>query len=459
MVRKVMRRGKADGLLLNGRPVQHRLERYCKAKNVSPEDLVTSAPRRRQRRSASPVRVVGQSESAEQRLQSFFRSPSQPLASIASYGNTRIFEDIFWNTEVYLGAYLTTGPGSRFYRKQSDVAVQSGFSGHSLVFVRNDEVWKDTVSPVTVYNNIFDGFQALRNGFIASAFKSIREANGLIMVILEQQHPTLLAHLVAMLNDLMGNASSLAQKTLQYILEMATTVFGSSHPLATIVNKFYALSSAGEMGYVWRGVTDAFDRSFAVLEDSEVLEETRLRHFDGLRNLGQLNEAQTYLNVIYSKNGRAEDKNPEYILEKAFLLWLQNRSTEAEIKLRELMGLVEKVEDEVFSDATPSGSSLLQFDAFKCIYVLADTLEDLERIEEAKAMYWRAFKLASAAWGPDDVDTEWAGSELDDFLTNHGFVEESAALKAQYPHLLLRQELSPEDLQQLPVMSTESVAC
>ena len=159
MVRKVMRRGRADGLLLNGRPVQHRLERYCKAKNVSPEDLVASASRRRQRRSASPVRVVGQSELAEQRLQSFFRSPSKPSPPIAPYGNTRTYEDIFWNIEVYLSDYFTTGPGTRFYRKQSAVAVQNGFAGESLVLIRNDEVWKDAISPETMYKRIIDGLQ------------------------------------------------------------------------------------------------------------------------------------------------------------------------------------------------------------------------------------------------------------------------------------------------------------
>ena len=262
-----------------------------------------------------------------------------------------------------------------------------------------------------------------------------------------------------MLNELMGNASSLAQKTLQYILEMAKTVFKSSHPLSTIVNKFYALSSTGEKGYVWRGVTDALDRSFAVLEDSEVLEETHLRHLDGLRELGQLNEAQTYLDVIYSKNRRAEGKDPEYILYKAVFLSQQSRYMEAEIQFRELMGLVEEVEHEVFSDVTSSRSSLTRVDAYQCILFLADTLECLGRIEEAKPMYWRAFKLASAEWSPDSVRTESAGSVLDDFLTDHGFIEESTALKAQYPRLLLRQKLSLEDVQKLPAMSTESMAC
>jgi hypothetical protein len=58
-----------------------------------------------------------------------------------------------------------------------------------------------------------------------------------------------------------------------------------------------------------------------------------------------------------------------------------------------------------------------------CVFYLV-ALEDLDELDEAKALRRRAFDLCCRAQGPDNADTQITGSHLNKFLTRHGYFEE-----------------------------------
>jgi tetratricopeptide (TPR) repeat protein len=447
LVRRVRQTRGAEGLFFRGRPIQHRLERYCRENPTPPEGLENTFRGKMQRRSAYPVRVSGESESAEHRLLSFCPSPFQPSQPVALYGDIRSAEVILWNTEVYLNFYLATGPGTRYFRKDTVMAARKGLPAQSSVLVKNEGAWKDVVNPGHIFQHLLNATNALDYGFIGLAFKSIDKATKLIEVTLQQQEPSLLAYLFPILTDLMESSSNLGQKTLQFILSMAATVLGDRHPMSVVVKGFCTLSSPVDKCYVWRGVVDALSKSFAALEDSQLLHKTRSGYLYGLLRLGSIDEAHDYLDVIYYQDGKIEETNPRYAGYKSSFLILLGKYMEAESQLMRVMDVVQEVELEVLADATSAKSSITSVgDVFDCLYYLALALARLERIEEAKAIWWRAFEFASAAWGLDHIHTQLAGSILDDLLTEHGFVEESAALRAQHSWLLRRQKLPREYL-------------
>ncbi len=68
----------------------------------------------------------------------------------------------------------------------------------------------------------------------------------------------------------------------------------------------------------------------------------------------------------------------------------------------------------------------------------------MERIDEAKAVMTRYLEGLLDEYGPAMAHIRVAGCHFDDFLTRHGYIEESMALRAQHPWLLTRNEISKE---------------
>jgi hypothetical protein len=255
--------------LFRGRPVpMHRLVRYCKENNVPTENLKIAPLRKRQRLLESPSDSGSHTASAESGLQSLFRSPHQPSPSIAVYGDTRTTEVIIWNTEAYLNYYFTTGPGTLYYEVKPAAVAGKELPATSLVLVKNERAWEDVVNPRTMYHHMIEAVWALKAGFIDSAFKALDKGYDLVQVLFKQQAPTLLSYLFLLFVSMLNDNSIFMRNVRQFILDMAATVNGGTHPRSIILNSLYTVSSTADKFYAWRAVVDALTESFVKLEDS-----------------------------------------------------------------------------------------------------------------------------------------------------------------------------------------------
>jgi tetratricopeptide (TPR) repeat protein len=431
LVRKLKENRGSDPLVFKGRSVEmHKLVRFCKDNHVPPGDQEIATPRKRQRRLECPVDANRRVESAPHILQSLFRSPAEPIGPIALDGGMRTAELIIWNIENYLSSYFTTGPGNRYFKVDSSMQPP--------VLVKNKAAWKDVVKAYSIYKLASDAFLALEQGFVDSAFEAIGKANTLIKVVLEQQEPNFLAILFATLLECIIRRSQLARKTQEFIL---------AHPITMVAKQFCMLSSAAGKGFVWGAATDAVLKSFGVLEKSyKQLKDTQRTYFVGLRCLGLTSQAQSCLDVVFSNEGERKEKNTNYIYKTGVLLVHQGKLVAAEIRFRKCLELLKEAERDILAGTTNCSFARWWVEIANCRYFLAVILECTGRIDEAKAMGWRNVEFVSGARGHDRILTQFFGSHFDNFLTRHGYYEETATLRVQYPFLLLRKELPPENL-------------
>ena len=452
IVRTVRQKRLGGRILHNGRPINHRLVRYCKENSVSLGNLESPTHETQSPSGDRPVDFNSRAESAPRNLQSLFRAPFQPFTLIALHGGMRTAEEIIRNTHVYLDFYFSTGPGTRYYHKVDPTAMtvhRELPAQQFFILIRNEEAWNDAVDPIKMYSHIVDAFEILEKGFIDSAFTEIGKAFELVRTILEQQTPTLLSLLFRSLTYPADDSSGFARTKSQFILDMAVTVLGDAHPFTKIVHQLCKFSVAAEKSHVWRAVTDLLSSSFEVLEDSTSLHDVRYSYSAGVRDLGFLNEAENCFDVVYStKDGVFEEQNPVYIYNKAYLKFRRKKYLEAEIQYRKCLELLKEAEREILAGGSTDSewpsrwSNLIN----NCLFRLARILEHMNRIDEVEAMFGRALEFCSAAFGPDSARFQVGASRFDDFLTCYGYIEESAALKAQYPCLLARKRIPKEFL-------------
>jgi hypothetical protein len=446
LIRKVRQRGGVEKLLPNGRPLMPRLLRYCRENKVELRAIEAATYSNRRRRVNSPLDASTHADAAALKVQSLFRPPSQPSRPIAMYGDIRNAESIIWYTETYLDSYLTTGPGTLYYQVATVKAAPKKSTAQSLVWTRNESAWSSIVMTSTLFNRVVDAMEALRGGFTESAFEAVDEAHDLLPLFFRQQTPSLLSALINILATQVGGDSSFAQKLRQFILDMAATVLGTAHPLTMITNMLCTFLSTADQFLVWRAVTDSYDRFFGVVEDSETSKKIRWNYFLGLSEEGLILEAQDYLEVIDTADGVLREQDTGYLSEKAECLRKQGRYVEADFQYGRCLELLKEAEDDIMAHGRNSTFFYKRFETDKCLFGLARALENTERIDEAKVMYWRAFDFDCAAFGADSVHAQITGAELDDFLIYYGYLAESVMLRAQYPPLLRRNKLPPECL-------------
>ncbi|KAF7508934.1 hypothetical protein GJ744_008490 [Endocarpon pusillum] len=456
LIRRVRQTGRANPPLFKGRPVQmHRLVRYCKENKVPTSGLEAVVHRGGQRRLASPVDVSSGAESEAHSLQSLFRTPSQPARPITIHGDMRTAELIVWNSEVYFTEYFTSGLGTYYYRPKLTIAALSGRPTQNSVLTKNEEAWDGVVNALSVAHHITDAFWALQSGFAQSAFTAVNEALDLLETLFKQQSPTLLQYLINVLETEARGDSDLAKRVRQFITDMGTTVLGSAHPLSVILNSLCTISSTiGEM-YAWRAVTDSFNKFFAVLEAPDTLFNLCLCYVDGLKARGWVQEAQDYLEVMYAPEGKIEEHNVTYIGQRAHLLRKQHKFIEAEVEYRKCLELLEWAERDILANGLHSGLQNGRSYIRTCQSGLARVLKHMGRIDEAQAMYRREVEFVCAAYGPDSIDIQIATSTFDDFLVKNGYIEESTALRAQYPFLLRRVSSHPRACEVRSVRRTQ----
>lgn len=446
LIRKVRQPRRTDQVLYGGRPVLHRLLRYCKEKNLSLGDLEKVTSSNQQQRSGSPLDANDRVESGGLALQSLFRCPSQPSRPIALYGDMTTAEVIIWNTNYYLNFYFTEGHGTRYFQPKPTVARCKGPPAKSPVLVRNQEAWGDLVEPTNIIEHIFDALANSKAGFIDLAFEAMNKAYGLTRILLKQQAPNLLPYFIEILVNRRIATSNLARNIRHFILNMAATVLGAEHPLSIIVRLFCLLPSTVAHMFVWRAVTDAFSKPLSVLEDSKLLRNTRWTYYFGLRKRGSVEEAQDYLSVLFGTDRNAKEQDLEFLIQEGRLLEMRYKYMEAETQYRKCLQLLKKEEREILADGPDSSSIKWRAMVYGCLRGLAGILESTERIDEAKAAWWREFDFVCAAWGHNSTHAQVMGAHLDDFLNGHGYIEESTALRARFPCLLRRTLLPPESL-------------
>ncbi len=175
-----------------------------------------------------------------------------------------------------------------------------------------------------------------------------------------------------------------------------------------------------------------------------MLLQLRQCYFYGLRKNGLVQEAQNYLDVVYGPDTRIEGRDADYIIDRSIILRKQHRLIEAEAGYRKSLELLKKAECDILANGPYSNLLYWQTALLACLYGLASTLEHTGRIEEAKTMYRRKLELGCAASGPESVEAQISISNFDDFLVDYGYIEESAALRAEFPCLLHRNKLPPE---------------
>ena len=447
LIRKVRQKRGASPLLFKGRPVpMHRLVRYCKEDRILTGGLEEMVRGEGQRPLALRVDASSCAEPAAHDLQSLFGAPAHPIRPIAIHGDMRTVEIIILNTDIYLNFYFATGPGTRYFIAEETVAGPQNLPGESLVLIKNEDVWAGVMEPSRMNRHISDAMEALHWGYTDSAFQVIEKATSLVQVLLEQQVPTLLAHLFSALVCRTKDHSHIARNVRQFILDMAAIVLGRTHPLSVIISSLCTLSSTRDKLCVWYALTEAFSKRLGALKNSTMLVVIRWSYCYALGEEGLTEEAQEYLEVVFSTKERNEEQKLEYISARAVLLRKQRKYMEAESECRKCLELLKGIEDDILAHRTNLEVTYRRQYLYGCLYGLAYILEAMQRIEEAKAMGWRFLEFSCAAYGPDSVDTAIAGSYHHDFLTRHGYIEESVALRAQYPFLVNRKKLPPESL-------------
>jgi tetratricopeptide (TPR) repeat protein len=446
LIQKARQRSGVERLLPNGRPLMPRLLRYCRENKVEIQAIEAATSRNQQRRVNPSLGSSSREDAAALEVWSLFRSSSQPSQPIAMYGDMRNAETIIWHTEVYLNLYLTNGPGTLYYQMDPIEAARENSTAQSLVWTRNESAWSCVIDVDIVHYHVCDAMRALKWGFTESAFEEINKACVLLPVLFKEQTPHLLPTLISILVDKAGGDSNFARNVRQFIIDMAAKVLGAAHPISMITNMLCTFSSMADRLYAWRAVADSFGRGFRVVEDSIVTRNICWRYYCGLLNEDLIREAQEYLDVMYSADGDLREQDPEYLTEKASWLYKQGEYVKAGSLCRRCLELLKEAEHDIMVHGRNSTFLGKRSDITHCLYGLAYSLEDTERIDEAKVMFRRTFEFDSAALGPDSVEAVVSGADLDDFLIRHGYLEESATLRAQYPRLLSRNMLPPECL-------------
>jgi tetratricopeptide (TPR) repeat protein len=446
LVRKVRQKDGVEQLLPNGRPLMPRLLRYCRENKAELRAIGAATSTNRQRRVNSILAASSHADAAALEVQSLFRPASQPFRPIAMYGDMRNAEAIKWYTEAYLDYYLTTGPGTLYYQRVPVETASDDGTAQSLTWTRNESAWSNVVATSTLIAHANDAMQALESGFSKTAFEAISKAQDLLQPLFKQQTPGLLPVLIYILAVKASGDSKFARNLRKFIFDMAATVLGTAHPLSMIIRTLCTLSSMADQLRVWCAVIDSYDKFLSVVKDSGTSEVIRWRYYRGLSQGNLIHEAQDYLEVMFGGHGVLREQNADYVSEKANLLRMQGKYVEADFQYRRCLELLKEAEDDIMAHGRNS-TFLDEFcDTDDCLYGLADSLENTDRIDEAKVMYWRSFKFNCAALGPDSFDAQVAGACLDDFLNDHGYLEESATLRAQYPPLLRRDKLPRECL-------------
>ncbi|ERF72318.1 hypothetical protein EPUS_02205 [Endocarpon pusillum Z07020] len=439
LIRKVRQKRRPNPPLFKGRPVQmHRLLRYCKENKVPTSGLEAVVRRGGQRRMTSLVDVSSGAESETYNLQSLFRTPSPPARPIAIHGDMRTAELIIWTNEVYLKEYFTTGLGTYYFKPELTIAALNGRPTQASVSTKNEEAWDRVVDPLSMIKHITDAFCALQSGFAQLAFTTVSEAFDLLETFFKQQTPILLPCLICVFENRTRGESDFSRHVRQFILSMGTTVLGSAHPLLVILNSLCTISSTNGKMFAWRVVTDSFSKFFDVLKIPGMLLYLRLFYIDGLRGRGWVQEGQDYLEAVCSPEEEIEGQNVDYILVKAILLRKQHKFIEAEVEYRRCLELLEGAGCDILANGLPSKLLSRWHYLDVCLFGLGRILKATGRIDEGQAMYRGYIELVCAAYGPDSVETQVATSAFDDFLVENGYIEESAALRAQYPFLLGR---------------------
>jgi tetratricopeptide (TPR) repeat protein len=446
LFRKVREKHAVEKLLPNGRPLIPRLLRYCRENKVELRAIGAATSTNRQRRLNSILAASSHADAAALEVQSLFRPASQPSRPIAMYGDMRNAEAIIWYTEAYLDSYLTTGPGTLYYQLAPVEPASENGTAQSLTWTRNESVWSNVENNAELRDHVVDAMQALDWGFFERAFEEVGKAQDLLQPLFKQQVPRLLTDLIDILAVRALGDSKFARNLRKFIFDMAATVLGTAHPLSMIISILCTFSSMADQLRVWRAVTDSYDRFLSVVKDSRTSESIRWRYYWGLFEGNLIHEAQDYLEVLFSGLGVLREQNARYISEKANFLRSQGKYVEADIQYRRCLELLNDAEVDIMSYGRNYTFLGEWSDIDYCLYGLAHSLENIDRIDEAKVMFWRRFKFSCAALGPDSVDAQVAGADLDEFLIHYGYPEESATLRAQYPALLLRNEIPPECL-------------
>lgn len=413
MIRKIGQRRPVNQTLLNRRPLLHRLERYCKENRIS----------------------------APYELHSVLKPAFQLAQPIALYGSIRTCEVIMQNIEIYMDYYFTSGPGTQYYKKVVATAYH-GSADKALVFVEDEEAWKDMLDPVEIVYLVNDAFDAFESGFIELAFRTMEEGLALVETMFNQQSPSLLGYLFSILLRWKHFRSHLTGKMVNFVLKMASTILGDAHPLSIIANQLVTQTNANESCYIWRALTEALTRAFEPLENSRQIEAVRWYCLYGVKRLGSIGEAQDYLERTVG--AETVQKGPKYLHEKAHLFFKQERYLEAETLYRECLESWKDEQQDILAWGTDSESLEWKFDIRNCLGCLAAMLDHTDRINEAKVMWRRFFEFDSKAFGSDGVNTVITGSSFSDFLAKHGFLEEREMLRAECPELLHRREIPKE---------------
>jgi tetratricopeptide (TPR) repeat protein len=445
LVRKVRPKDGVEQLLPNGRPLMPRLLRYCRENKFELRAIGAATPTNRQRRMNS-ILASNHAGTAALEGQSLLRLVSQPSHPIAMYGDMRNAEAIIWYTEAYLDSYLTTGPGTLYYQLVPVEPASENGTAQSLTWTRNESVWSNVENTVGLIDHVADAMLALKWGFSETAFEAVGKAQDLLQPLFKQQAPRLITDLIDILAVRALGDSKFARNFRKFIFDMAATVLGTAHPLSMIISILCTFSSMADQLRVWRVVTDSYDRLLSVVKESGTSESIRWGYFWGLREGNLIHEAQDYLEVMFSGHGVLREQNAQYISQKADLLRMQGKYMEADFQYRRCLELLKDAENDIMAHGRNSTFLDEWCEIDYCLYGLAHSLKNTDRIDEAKPMYWRCFKFNCAASGPDSVDAQIAGADLDDFLIGHGYLEESATLRAQCPALLRRNEIPPECL-------------
>ena len=446
LVRKVRQRGGVEKRLPNGRPLMPRLLRYCRENKVELRAIGATTSSNRQRRVNSLLDASSHADATALKVQSLFRPPFQPSRPIAMYGDMRNAEAIIWYTETYLGSYLTSGPGTLYYQVAPVEPAPKNRTAKSLIWTRNESAWSNVVPAETVKDHVFDAMEALKWGFTESAFEAINKAHELLPALFKQQTPQLLCYLIEILTIEAGGKSNFAQKLRQFILDMAATVLGAAHPLPMITNMLCTFLSTADQLRVRRAVIDRCDGFFGVVEDSGMSQTFRWCYFRELQEEGLILEARDYLEEVFGADGVLREQNTEYVGVKACCLRRQGKHVEADFQYRRCLEFLKKAEDDIMAHGRNSTCLDQRFNIDEYLYGLAKSLEHTDRIDEAKVMLWRGFEFACAAFGPDGVGAQIAGAGLNRFLIRHGYLEQSATLRAQHPRILRRKKLPPKCL-------------
>jgi hypothetical protein len=427
MLRKVRHGGAINQTLPNGRPILHRLLRYCKENKVSPATLAMNI---RDGRLGTSRNI-----SASRELHSYFESAFQPARPIAFCGTLRAVEISIRILETYLVHYFAEGLGSRYYKKK----FLGGSDSQAYVLATDRQACQDLLSPRLVYNSIIEASSAIRSGFIKAGFRKLHNTMDCFKSLFKQQSPLLISKFLLILLSRDSRDTKIFQMIKEFVLGMASTVLRETHPLNVIAKELTTLSNVAEQCYVWRALTEMMVTPFSLLEDSSPLTLAITDCVVGLTGLDSKDEASNYLDSLFA--GRLQRRQPEFLPLKGRLLFYQGRNSESIILLRECLDIWKVDEQDILAAGEDSVSCSCFPLIFQCITSLAGALEELDEIDAAKACNRRLFNLTYRATGPESLMTQICASAFGDFLAFHDYLEEKEAFEEEYPAVLTGKEI------------------